>query len=208
VAIEQLGVSPTTGQMAIRSPLSGLVLAREGVPGAVVQAGAPLVTVSDIGTLWLKIAAPDRAANALATGQTVRFTVAALPGETFQARVDSLGGGLDPQTRTIPVRATVANPGGRLRPHMFATVLLEVGDRANAVAIPGDAVVLLDERPAVFIAAPESGGGARLERRNVQVGGQSGERTLVIGGLRPDDNVVVRGAFAVKSLFERAKMPS
>jgi len=208
VAIEQLGVSPSTGQMAIRSPLSGLVLAREVTAGAVVQAGAPLVTVSDVSTLWLKIAAPDRAANALVTGQSVRFSVPALPGETFQARVDSLGGGLDPQTRTIPVRATVANANGRLRPHMFATVLLEVGAKTNTIAVPEEAVVLLDERPAVFISTPEDGGGARLERRNVQVGGKAGERTLVIGGIQPNDNVVVRGAFAVKSLFERAKMPS
>jgi len=207
-AVEQLGVSSSTGQMAIRSPLSGLVLTREVTPGAVVQAGAALVTVSDVSTLWLKIAAPDRAANALTPGQTVRFSVAALPGETFQARIDSLGGGLDPQTRTIPVRATVANTSGRLRPHMFTTVLLEVGAKTNATAVPEDAVVLLDEQPAVFIAIPEDGGGARLERRNIQVGGKSGERTLVLGGIQPDDNIVVRGAFAVKSLFERAKMPS
>src|SRR5215210_5240294 len=206
-AIEQLGVSPSTGQMSIRAPHSGLVLTREVTPGAVVQAGTPLVTVSDISTLWLKIAAPDRAANALRTGQSVRFSVAALPGETFEARVDSLGGGLDPQTRTVPVRATVANPGGKLRPHMFTTVLLEVGAKTDAVAVPDGAVVLLDEQPAVFVATPENGGGARLERRRVQIGGKTGERTLIVGGIRPNDNVVVRGAFAVKSLFERAKMP-
>lgn len=207
-ALEQLGVDPSTGAMAIRTPISGLVLAREVTPGAVVQAGTPLVTVSDIGTLWLKVAAPDRVATSLRPGQSVRFSVAALPGEMFQGRIDSVSGGLDPQTRTVPVRATVSNPTGRLRPHMFATVLLETGAETDAIAVPEGAVVLVDEQPAVFIAIPENGGGARFETRGVRIGDKTGGRALILGGLQPGDSVVVQGAFAVKSLFERAKMPS
>jgi len=206
-ALEQLGVD-STGAMAIRTPISGLVLTREVTPGAVVQAGTPLVTVSDIGTLWLKVAAPDRVATALRAGQSVRFSVAALPGETFQGRIESVSGGLDPQTRTVPVRATVSNPTGRLRPHMFATVLLETGAETEAIAIPEGAVVLVDEQPAVFIAVPENGGGARFETRGVRVADKTGGRALILGGLQPGESVVVQGAFAVKSLFERAKMPS
>lgn len=206
--LQQLGVSAPNGEMVIRSPIAGVVLTRDVVPGAVVQPGAPLVSVSDIRTLWLKVAASDAVANTIRPNQQVRFTVAALPAETFQARVNSIGGSLDPHTRTLPVRATVDNASGKLRPNMFATVQLDAGAVTSAMAVPDTAIVLVDEKPVVFVARPAADGGATFERRSVQLGNKSGERTLVIGGIHPGDDVVIDGAFAVKSLFERAKMPA
>jgi cobalt-zinc-cadmium efflux system membrane fusion protein len=204
----QLGVDARSDSVLLRSPLSGIVIARDALPGTVVTPGGPLVTVTDISRLWLEVAAPDNATQTLRQGARVRFTVVALPGETFEARIDSIGGSLDPQTRTLPVRATVANPAARLRPNMFATVLLETGSETTAYRVPDGAVVLVDEQPAVFVATPEPGGGARFERRRVEVGRKEGGRTLVTGGIRPGDNVVTEGAFAIKSQLERSKMPS
>ena len=204
----QLGVSGPSDNVTLSSPLAGVVIARDAAPGSVVTPGGPLVTVTDISRLLLEVAAPDHATQTLRPGAQVRFTVSALPARTFEARITSVGGSLDAQTRTLPVRASVANSTGVLRPNMFATVFLEAGSETTALRVPDAAVVLVDEQPAVFVAAPEPGGGARFERRRVELGRKQGGRTLVTGGIRAGENVVTEGAFAIKSQLERAKMPS
>jgi membrane fusion protein, heavy metal efflux system len=204
--MSQLGVGSANGTMVIASPLSGIVLSREAVPGSIAEAGAPLVTVTDPGTLWLEVSVADRAASSLATGSRVRFAVPAFPADTFDARVTSVGGALDPSTRTVPVRARVPNRAGRLRPAMFATVWIEGAAQQAAVSVPEGAVQMLDERPVVFVATPDAKGGARLERRNVTLGGTVGGRAQVLTGITAGETVVTDGAFAVKSEFSRAKM--
>lgn len=202
----QLGVASSTGAMVIASPIAGIVLAREAVPGSVAEAGAPLVTVADPRTLWLELSVSDRAAASLTTGSRVRFSVPAFPSDTFEARVSSVGGALDPSTRAVPVRALVANPAGRFRPAMFATVWIEGAAPQATVSVPEGAVQMLDERPVVFVATPDGKGGARFERRNVTLGGTVGGRAQVLAGVSADETVVTDGAFAVKSEFSRAKM--
>lgn len=206
-SMSQLGVgASSTGTMVVASPLAGVVLSRDAVAGAVVEAGAPLVTVADLATLWLEVNVSDRAASALRTGSGLRFSVPAFPSDTFQARVMSVGGALDPSTRTLPVRASVANPGGRLRPAMFATVWVEGIGAPTTVSVPEGAVQMLDERPVVFLAFPDGKGGARFERRDVTVGGTTGGRVQLLGGVTMGEMVVTDGAFAVKAELSRAKM--
>jgi cobalt-zinc-cadmium efflux system membrane fusion protein len=207
-AAEHLGISADSDEVHLRSPLQGVVIGRDAIPGAVVSPGGALVTVTDVSRLWLEVAAPDSAAETLRPGGRVRFSVSALGKEVFEASIESVGGSLDPQTRMLPVRGVVDNRAGRLRPNMFATVLLESGAETQAFGVPDTAVVLVDEKPVVFVATPEPGGGARFERRPVQLGRKDGARTLVTGSVRAGENVVVEGAFAIKSQFERAKMPA
>jgi membrane fusion protein, heavy metal efflux system len=87
-------------------------------------------------------------------------------------------------------------------------VWLPGGDVRRAVAVPESAVMLLDEKPVVFVAYPGAGGSVRFERRNVAIGGTSGRMVQIVSGLEPGDLVVTSGAFAVKSEFARSKMPS
>lgn len=205
-AAGQLGATSASGTMVLRSPMAGVVLSRDATPGAVATAGASLVTVSNPRTLWLEIAATDRAAAGVRPGTRVRFTVPAFPADTFAARVQSVGGALDTATRTVPVRAAVENAAGRLRAAMFATTWIEGGARRAAVLVPTDAVQLLDNRPVVFVARPDGRGGATFERRDVETGTTTGGQTPILRGIAPGDLVVVAGAFAVKSEFARAKM--
>ena len=148
--------------------------------------------------------APEDAASALQVGSRVRFLVRAYPSDTLLARVHSVGSSLDPATRTLPVRALVPNPAGRLRPEMFATVWVEGRERRLAALLPDSAVQLLDQRPVVFVATPDGQGGARFARREVQLGGTTDGRTRIVAGLRAGELVVRSGAFAIKSEFARS----
>jgi cobalt-zinc-cadmium efflux system membrane fusion protein len=204
---EQLSVgSEANGEIVIRATAAGVVLARTALPGAVVEAGTPLVIVTDPASLWLTINAPEQMAALFHRGARLRFTVPAYPADTFTAHVDAIGAGLEPDTRTLGVRALIES-GGRLKPQMLASVFVDGAGTVPAVFLPDDAVQLLRERPYVFLARPDGKGGTRFERREVVLGSRSGGRVAVIRGLAPGDVVVVAGAFAVKAEFQKANMP-
>ena len=202
--LAQLGVSKT-GDMIVSAPLAGVVLTRDAVPGSVVDAGDPLLMITDPSTLWLDIAATERVAPVLKAGGRVTFTVAELLPRRFEAVIESVGGALDPATRTLPVHAIVVNESGALRPAMFATVMLPLGEARDGVSVPEGAMQLLEQRPVVFVATPDAGGGARFERRDVEVGARSSDGVHIVNGLTPGEIVVVEGAFAVKTAFARLK---
>jgi membrane fusion protein, heavy metal efflux system len=205
---DQLGAgAAANGVIAINSPLAGVVLSRTAAPGTVVEPGAPLVVVTDPTTLWLQVNAPEKFAALFRRGATLRFTVPAYPGQTFSARTDAVGAGLDPDTRTLPVRATVASDG-RLKAEMLATVTLEGGQgTVAAVVVPDDAVQTLNGKTVVFIATPDGKGGAEFVAREVKVASRSGGRIVITRGISAGELVVTAGAFAVKAQITKSSMP-
>jgi membrane fusion protein, heavy metal efflux system len=207
VALTVLEVDAATGQVQLASPIAGVVVARDAIVGAVIDAGAPALTVTDPSWLWLEFEAPDQVARLLTPGQRVHFDVFALSGGS-EARILRVNGALDPGTRLVTIRAAVANGSKKLRPEMFATVRADTAAPRPAVSVPHDAVQLLDERPVVFIAEPNAQGGAKFIRRDVQTGTTANGQTHIISGVNAGDVVVTDGAFAVKSQFSRSKIPA
>ena len=131
----------------------------------------------------------------------------AYPGETFAARVDAVGAGLDPGTRTLPVRAIVDNRTGRLKPEMLATVVADGGPRVAAALVPDDAVQTFKGKTVVFVARPLPNGDAKFVRREVEVGSRTSGQAAILRGLSAGDVVVTKGAFAVKAQLEKGNMP-
>ena len=205
---DQLGVSASAaGEIVIRASLAGVVLERTATPGAVVEAGSPLVVISDPTTLWLSIDAPEGLAAQFRVGETLHFTVPAHGVESFPARVDAVGAGLSPERRTLPIRAVVANRSGRFKAEMLATVLVAGTGSMSAVVLPEDAVQFLNGRTVVFIARPDSTGGATFVPREVQAGSRAGATVAVTAGLRAGEMVVTQGAFTVKAELLKSAMP-
>ena len=205
-ASQQLGATGAgPGEIALRAPRAGVVLARFAVPGAVVDAGAPLVVVTDPASLWLRVSAPEQFASMLHDGDEARFTVPAYPNETFVARIDAVSPGLDPDTRTLLARGVVAS-GNKLKAEMLASVTISGGPKVSAALIPDDAVQLIDGKTTVFLARSDGKGGASFERRTVETGVRVAGRIAVVHGLAAGDIVVTTGAFAVKAAFEKGGM--
>jgi cobalt-zinc-cadmium efflux system membrane fusion protein len=204
----QLGaIGSTTGEMELRSPLSGVVLARDAQPGAVVSAGAPLVTVTDPSSLWLQVNAPEKLVGFFQTQGMLRFTVPAYPGTTFDARTITVGAGLDPQSRTLAVRAQILNGNQRLKPEMLASVSVETPGAVTAIVIPDAAIAVMGGRSVVFIVRPGAKGGTRFVRRRVDIGSRSGGAAVVTNGLAPGELIVTSGAFSIKAEMEKSAMP-
>jgi cobalt-zinc-cadmium efflux system membrane fusion protein len=205
-ALALLDVDPATGQILLTSPLGGVVLSRDAAAGAVVDAGATILVITNPDSLWLQVAVPEQIAGTITPGARIRFTVPAFPAETFDARVHSLATAVDPTTRSVPVRAVIANRQRRLRPEMLATVHVDTGVPQTGVAVPDDAIQLLDERPVVFIAEPDGRGGARFTRRDIQVAAKAEGRRQIVRGVKQGELVVTQGAFTVKAQFGRSRI--
>jgi membrane fusion protein, heavy metal efflux system len=191
-----------TGEVVVRAPSAGVVLSRLAVPGTVVDAGAPLVVVTDPANLWVTIAAPEQMAGLFRQGGHLRLTVPAFPSDTFTARVDAVGAGLEPDTRTLSVHATVS-ANGRLRPQMIATVIVDGAANLPVAYVPEDAVQMLEGTPHVFLVQPDGSGGARFERRAVTLGARERGRVAILRGLAAGDVVATTGAFSVKAEFQK-----
>ena len=195
------------GEIVLRASIAGVVLSRSAVPGSVVEAGSPLIVVTDPTSLWLSINAPETMIAMFRRGARLRFTVPAYPADTLTANTETIGVGLDELTRTLNVRALVANGSNRLKSEMLASVIVAGGANVSAILLPEDAVQSLQGKQYVFIAQTAEKGGTQFTRREVTVGSRSSGMTAVIRGINAGDIVVTTGAFAVKAQFQKATMP-
>ena len=193
------------GHIQLASPISGVVVARDAVVGGVVEAGAVVLVVTDPSSLWLEFGVTNAVATALKPGQRIHLVLAESK-DAIEGRVLRVSGAVDPATRLVVVRASVANPTRHLRPELFVTVRVATSPASPAVTVPRDAVQIFDGKPAVFIAEPDGKGGAKFIRRDVETGSTVDGRTHVIKGLAAGDVIVTEGAFAVRSSFSRNPM--
>jgi Cu(I)/Ag(I) efflux system membrane fusion protein len=182
----------------IRSPAEGYVTARNVVPGAAIQPGAPLFEVADLSKVWLLGDVFEQDAARLRVGQKARLELAAYPGESFGGRVQFIYPTLNAATRTLRVRLEFANragPGGvKLRPGMYGNVALDL-PAASGLVIPAEALVDTGEHQYAFVAKE----GGRFEPRLLRVGGRSGDKVAVAEGLAEGETVVTTGNFLLDS---------
>lgn len=125
--LQLLGIgSNSYGQRVnVGAPIAGKVLELTVVTGEFRNdLSASLMTIADLSFVWVSSDVPETAIRLVKIGEGVRIELAAYPGETFRGRVTQIGDTVDPQTRTVKVRAEMANLEGRLKPEMFGSILL------------------------------------------------------------------------------------
>jgi multidrug efflux pump subunit AcrA (membrane-fusion protein) len=181
--------------LRIKSPAAGTVMDRKATVGTVVSTGDPVFTVADLDSLWLIAAVNEADLSRVRPGQRVDVVVRAFPGRKFSGRVLRLGERLDPVTRTLQVRVLVPNPRGLLKPDMFATVEFETNKDTRALHIPESAVQDAAGEPIVFVRQDSQS----FIPRKVIVGARRQGRIEIFSGLRAGDQVVVNGAYLLKT---------
>jgi membrane fusion protein, heavy metal efflux system len=186
----------------IRSAVDGVVIARNVTVGQVVPIGFEAFVVSNLSTVWVTAAVNERDLSLVHAGAMAAVTTQGNPDESFTGRVAMVGDTLDPQTRTVPVRVVVPNPGTRLRPGMFASAQIAGSQTRNAVFVPQDALQDINGMTVVFVTHD----GTSFRAQTVTVGTNSGGKAEIVDGLRPGDQVVVSGAFMVKSELLKGTM--
>ncbi len=201
------GDNASMGILAVRAPQDGTVLDLDATPGELVEPGDHVALVGDLSTVWIwgDLYEEDLAAMAVAMADgplDAVFETPAIPGRTFSGRADVLGSQLDPLTRTTRVRITVDNPEGLLRPGMFGTVGLRLGDSGSSLVVPSTAVCSDGDRDFVFVRID----GDLFMRRPVRLGRAGDGLVEVRGGVSAGQEVVTDGSFLLKSDVLREKM--
>jgi len=168
----------------------GTVLERRVAPGQVVQPADTIYEVADLSRVWLVADVPENDAGTLQVGQSVRAEIAALPGTVIEGRLSFVSAMVNPETRTVRARLELANPHGRFKPAMLATMTI-LGAAVKKRAVPVEAVVRDGNTEGLFVRLAAD----QFQLRAVRLGEETGTHRVVLEGVRPDEAVVVAGAF-------------
>ncbi|MBI2406670.1 MAG: efflux RND transporter periplasmic adaptor subunit [Gemmatimonadetes bacterium] len=180
----QLQIERTT----VRAPFAGVVGQRFVSVGDYVTSSNRLLALHTMDPQRAVVEVPERYADELRVGQQIAFTVAAQTGRTFHAQVEFIDPVVQPESRTIVVKARAPNPGHLLRSGMFIEARLAIATRAGAVVVSEDAVQPLRTTNVVWAVAD-----GKASRRQVQLGVRSAGTVEVLSGVKPGELVVVGG---------------
>lgn len=190
------------GRLTLYAPISGTVIDLHATQGQAVERGTELFEIENLDTVLVSANVPEADVGRIRVGQRADVKVTSYPNVRFTGTVQSIGSRVDEKTRTLPVRVLVQNPGGRLRPQMFARVALAVGGRGrSALALPESAIG--EDGKERFVFVQEAGG---YERRDVALGQTSGGMVEVRSGIKAGEPVVVDGVFILKSEGVKAEL--
>lgn len=198
-----LGVSGASGGSAsvfpLTSPLVGTIIEKRAVIGALAGPADSLFVVADLSRLWIEANLAEAQLAKVRVGAKASITVAAYPDEVFAGRVTYVASILDKDTRSIPTRIEVDNADGRLKPEMFATATIEsaaakAAANRDVLTVPDQAIVLMQGQPTVFVFE-----GGSYEQRAIDPGERLGTRTVIKSGLKPGEQVVSAGTYALKA---------
>ncbi|MCB9289373.1 MAG: efflux RND transporter periplasmic adaptor subunit [Lewinellaceae bacterium] len=195
--------------ITIYADQSGVVLKRRVSVGDYLKEGGVLFDIASLGRVWLLFDAYEEDLAEVGVGDVVSYTVPAIPGRTFTARISFIDPIIDPQARIASLRAEVPNPGGLLKPEMFlrGTITARVGTDKGALSVPKTAVLWTGPRSVVYVEVP----GATVpsyEFREVTLGEEVGNKYIIKEGLEPGEHVVVNGAFIIDAAAQLNNMAS
>jgi len=143
-------------------------------------------TISDLTTVWVVCDVYENDMANVRLDEPVDIKLNAFPGRVFRGKVSNIGSILDPNIRTAKVRIEVANPGGIMRPGMFATATLFSSQKFTFTSVPASSILHLHDRDWVFI--PTQG---KFRRTEVVSGAQlTNNMQEILSGLQPGQQVV------------------
>ena len=171
----------------IRAPFNGRVGLRRASVGGLVAPGTVITTLDDTSTIKLDFTVPERVVAAMKPGLTLEAKSVAYPGKVFEGKVASVDSRVDPNTRSVVVRALVPNGDGLLKPGMFLNVHLSRGT-ADVLVVPEESLV--PEQGDVFVYVVQDG---KASKRKIQTGQRSVGTVQVTDGLRAGEIVVTEG---------------
>lgn len=177
----------------ITAPFAGRVEAHSVQRGEQVNPGMPVVRLVSANRLKVVVGIPERFAGDIRVGDQVQVAFTVLQEPTPRtARVIFVGNAVDPQSRTFPVELELANPDGRIKPAMVASVLLTRARLTNVLVAPREAILRDERGESVFVVAQTEMGDV-AQRRRIRTGPSFGGRVVVEEGLSAGDRLVVLG---------------
>ena len=194
--------------MEVESTANGIVTARRVNNGDYVSQGSVLFEVSDLSRVWVLFDAYESDLPFLKKGDKVEFAIQALPGSAYSGTIMFIDPVIDPVNRVAKVRLEMSNPGGKLKPGMFATGIVKsnLDEFKDKLVIPRSAVLWTGKRSIVYVKQP--GEEPVFNIREIELGPQLGNSYVVIDGLKDGEEIVTQGAFSVDAAAQLEGKPS
>jgi membrane fusion protein, multidrug efflux system len=178
----------------ILAPFSGIVGSRSVSPGQVIAKNTTLTWLIDLDTLKAEFSVPERFLSEVKAGQAMELKVAAFPKESFKGEVYFLAPQIDPNMRTLLMKARIPNKDHKLKPGMFANFDLTLTLRENALVIPESALLAMGDRTSVYVIGADS----TAQLRPVKIGLRLPNQIEVVSGLEAGERVVAEGLQKVR----------
>lgn len=204
-SLQALGATPIgeasstamTSAIVIRAPIAGSVIDRSVNPGTWTEAGKPLLTLTNLGNVWVIVNVPEARLNAVHVDSPADVVIPS-NSTTLHGKISYIDAELNQQTRTAKARVEVPNPHNELKIGLFVNVTVQgpVKRSATELTVPDSAVQQIGDRKVVFVSTQDSG---RFEVKDVNVGDEIDGRRVVLAGLTRGERVVTRGGFTLKS---------
>jgi membrane fusion protein, heavy metal efflux system len=196
---DQISTFQQTRQMSadtpIYSPIGGTVIQRKVGPGQFISSGAsdPVFVIGDLSTVWLTAFVRETEASGVAVGQEIMFSLLALPGSEFKARIDYVAAAIDPSIRRLLVRATISNKDGAFKPEMFANVTIYSGGDRPGVGVPKQALIYEGEHARLWVAHDDKS----IELRDIETGLTNGDLVEIRTNLKAGEKIVTKGSLFI-----------
>jgi membrane fusion protein (multidrug efflux system) len=196
-------IRATIERKTIRAPFSGVLGIRAVNLGQYLTGGDAVVPLQSLDPIYVNFGVPQQDASQMRLGRTVRIAASDLGNLQFGGRISALDSVVDEATRNVRVQATLANPGGRLRPGMFVQAQVMLGANQPVIALPGSAISYAPYGDSVFVVTDlknEQGQSYRGVRQQVvKLGGARGDQIAVLSGVKPGEMVVTSGVFKLRN---------
>ena len=190
-ALTRTGATQRT--LTFRSPATGIVMEKKAVQGMRFMPGDMLYQVADLSRVWVIADVFEQDLALVKSGTRAQVNINAYPGKALSGTVTYVYPTLKAETRTVPVRVELANPGGVIKPGMFAQVEMQVRAKAPGVTVPVSAVIDSGTRQVVLVQLEEG----RYEPREVKLGARSDTYVEVFSGVKVGEQVVVAANFLI-----------
>ncbi len=180
--------------VALHSPVSGVILSKNVNAGQYVTPSEALLSVSDLGSVWVVADVYESDLAEITVGQLVQVTTSAYPGRAFQGKISFVYPTISPDTRTAKVRISILNTDMALKPGMYAEVSVASAE-ASALSISREA--LLDGGDIAYVFVIHNGN--HFEPRKVTTGRSDNDRIEILSGLSENETVVTSANFLIDS---------
>ncbi|HMQ00559.1 MAG TPA: efflux RND transporter periplasmic adaptor subunit [Cyclobacteriaceae bacterium] len=186
-----------TSTFDVYAEASGVVSKRLVSLGDYVSTGSVMAELADLSSVWIVLDAYESDLPWIKTGSTVKFTVLALPAQEFTAKIAYINPVLNPDTRSVDVRAVFDNRNQILKPETLVNAKIQTATdiKTQAIAIPASAVLWTGKRSIVYV--KKKSDIPSFERRVITLGSRMGDLYLVEKGLEAGEEVVYNGVFSV-----------
>jgi RND family efflux transporter MFP subunit len=184
--------------LRLDAPANGVVIHKNAVEGAKVNAGMDLYRIADLSTVWVEASIYDYELPWVSEGQKAEMQLSYLPEKNYSGKISYIYPYLNEKARTIQIRLEFENPNLELKPGMYTNVYIQGKTFQNVLVIPSEAVIRSGERNVVFVASDEG----KFEPRQVRIGADGGpdnRYVKVLGGLLEGEQIVTSSQFLMDS---------